>query len=191
MPITQDKNHIDQEELSQALMAAANRDREIAQTYGYRVKEIDTLEDEIIEKYANSSGLKLNSNPSLLDCIAAQTAGQAILNRVTEIELQSVRIATKLKAQREPIATAILNALGSSGSAESRRAKASGATEAANLLISLEEGLLVICETARKNIRSAIETASRAQTAIQHEVQYLDGAGVAKELIDQTRGKFN
>jgi hypothetical protein len=189
MPLPKDKENINLEQLDQALMSAAVIDKEIANTCSFRIKEIDVLEDEIIAT-ANSSNLKLSMNPSLLDCIQVQTAGQGILNRVTEVELQSIRIVTKIKAKREVVTNNVLNALGSSGSAESRRAKASSAVEVMNLLATLEEGLLLICETIRKNVKSSIDVASRAQTAIQHEVQYLDGSEIAQELINATRGKF-
>lgn len=186
MPITKEKDYIDQDALSDALMAAGNSDKKFSSEYGYRQNDIDALEDEII-KMANSPDLRLCNNPSLLECIAVQNAGQAMLNRLTEIELEAIRIETKLGSVREVMTNNILNVLGTSGSAESRKARATSAMMAVNHLLALEGGLLRICETARKNIASAINGASRAQTALQTEIQFLDGAEIAKELQQQAR----
>lgn len=190
MAIKRDESQINYEALEAALMTAASKDREMAQKYGYRVKEVDELEDKIISSFANTPEIRLGTNPSLLECINVQAFGQNLLNQLTEIELACIRISVKLSANREAIASNILNALGSAGSAESRRAKASSATEVLNLLLTIEEGLLRICDVARKNLQSAIGAASRAQTALQTEIQYLGGAELQMELQQATRGKL-
>lgn len=185
MPLKKDET-VNADELSSVLLHAAQRNAALGEKWGFRVEVIDALENELISS-ANDSKLKLSSNPSLLECITIQNHGQSSLNRLTEIELESMRIETVLSASQTALMNSILSVLGSNGSAESRKAKAYSAMETINLLLSLEQGLLRITDVVRKNLQSAIGTASRAQTALQHEIQYLGGADIAKELMDEFR----
>jgi len=178
---------IDDDILSAALHSARIKDKEMTVSFGHRVEEVDKLEDEIIKNYTNNHNIKLSSTPSLVECQMVMNSGQAMLNRITEIETQSIRIKTKITAIREAMLNGVLVALGSNGSAESRKAKAASVVESMNLLIALEEGLSVICDTVRRNVKNAIECASRCQSAITDEVKYLGGAEVAQLAIADTR----
>jgi len=178
------------EELEEALLTARKTQEQVIEKFEHRLKSVEDAEDEIISSYSNSPELNLGNNPSLLDCIQVQSFGQALLNRLTAIELEAIRTKSNLVNKRRPLQNAILGALGSSGSSETRRAKAEGATEVLNALIEREDGLLAICETVRKNILRAQDTASRSQTAIQHEIQYLNGTDVHSELVQSTRQKL-
>lgn len=181
------KPPVDDDALSKAFQLARVKDNEQMATYGYRIAEIDTLEDEIIDNYANNPSLKLSQTPSLTECQLVYNAGQKILNRITEIEAKSLKIKTKIAALRGIMLDNIIVALGTSGSADTRKANASKAVEQMNYLVALEEGLSTICDTVRKNIIRATDGASRNQSAISDEIKYLGGAEVAKAMIEETR----
>lgn len=187
MALGKQQQEIDGDALSTALEDARIKDKEVINSFGHRVDEIDKLEDEIIQNYTNNHNIRLSSTPSLVECQMVMNAGQAMLNRITEIETQSIRIKTKITAIREAMLNKVLVALGSSGSAESRKAKAASVVESMNLFVALEDGLSVICDTVRRNIKNAIECASRCQSAITDEVKYLGGAEIAKLAIEDTR----
>jgi hypothetical protein len=190
MPLDKDKNHVDMDMLEAAMMTARVKEKEIIEKYGYRIKEVDEQEDEIIENYANNPAMNLSKEPSLLECCVIQSTGQSYLNRITAIELSAMRVEAKLSAMQDALMNALRAAMGSAGSADSRAAKAAGCMESINLLLARERSLMRICENVRKNISGNISVASRVEKAIEIEVTHLDGQMVAKELQEETRRRF-
>lgn len=174
--------------LSQIMHQARKFDEQIANEYAGREDEIDTLEDEIIKNCTNSPDLKLQSVGNPINCQEIFAASTAMLGRVTEIYVASLRYLGKLRASRQTILDGLLPLM-QGGSADSREAKARGCMETINRLIALEESLVQICELTQKNIRTAQEMASRTLKAVEMDCVYFSGADALKGIVDSARQK--
>jgi len=165
---------------------ARKHDARVAEEYAGREDEIDELEDEIIKHYSNSPDLRM---PPVADPIACQgvfTSSVKMLGRITEIWNDALKNLAKLRATRATIMDALLPLM-SGGSADAREAKARACTETINRIIALEEGLVQICESTQKNIKSAQEMASRTLKTIELDLQYFNGAEALRGIVEANR----
>ena len=103
------------------------------------------------------------------------------LTRVATVETDSLKIENNLTANQDALNNAILKALGGSGSAESRKARAASAMPSLLLLIAIEEGCQSVCKSVRDQLSNVWNTASRTQTTIEIELKYL----VPKQLNEE------
>jgi hypothetical protein len=166
---------------------ARKYDANVALEYAGREEEIDKLEDEIIENYSNAKSLRFPGVPDPIACQEIFASSISMLGRITEIWNGSLKNLSKLKATRSTIMDALLPLI-SGGSADAREAKARSCTETINRIITLEEGLIQICESSQKNIKSAQEMASRTLKSIEYDLVYFNGAEALKNIIDANRG---
>jgi hypothetical protein len=179
----------DGEMLSKILVSAAKESDKVMETYAGREEEIDELEQEVINEYINSSDLRLPSTPDHIQIQVVLAATQRKLSRVTEIYTGAIRNVTKQKAVQNMLFNAILPLVPGTSS-EIRNAKTNDYTQGINYIIQLEEGLITICETAMKNLKTAQEIASRQLKAFELDLTYFDGASTFKAIVEASKKRY-
>ena len=188
MPLPKDKNHIDDEELNNVLQTARKANDEMLGRFGHRATSFNTESDEIIA--CKTSQLRLAIR-SFAECSRVMNTAQGYIERINEIELNSIKVQATLEATYNAIKNSILAVLGSAGSADSRIARAEGAMMNIVFLLDLEKGLQRICKSARETIDDAASNASRAQTGLEYELKYLDPRIVSQETLDAIKAVEN
>lgn len=176
------------EQLASVMGKAREYNDKIAQQFAGREEEIDEVENEIINNYTNNPDVRLSVIADHVQIQAVFANSQRMLSRVTEIYNGAIRNKSKLNAARQSLLDAILPLM-VGGSADAREAKARDCTESINYLIALEEGLIAICESTQKNLRSAQEMASRQLKAIEIDIQHFTGAETLKNIVIASKKK--
>jgi hypothetical protein len=179
----------DGEMLSKIMVSAAKESDKIMETYAGREEEIDELEQEIISEHINSNDLQLPSTPDHIQIQVVLATTQRKLSRVTEIYTGTIRNITKQKAVQNMLFNAILPLIQGTSS-EIRNAKANDCIQGINYLVALEEGLITICETAMKNLKTAQEIASRQLKAFELDLTYFDGASTFKAIVEASKKRY-
>ena len=169
--------------LNNIMHSARKYDTHMSEEYAGREDEIDAEEDEIISSYSNCDGLQLGSIADPIRCQEVFAYSVRILGRITEIYNGSLKNTSKLKAARQTLMDGLLPLM-TGGSASDREAKARNCMQTINHLVALEDGLITICESTMKNIKSAQDMASRQLKAIEMDIMYFGGqealANIAK-----------
>jgi len=174
--------------LSKVIAAARKENDSLMEQFADREEEIDELEKEIINEYTNSDDIKLASTPDHIQIQVVLAATQRKLSRVTEIYTGALRNITKQKATRNMLMNALLPLM-QGGSADIRNAKANDCTQGINYMIELEEGLINICETTMKNLKTAQEIASRQLKAFELDLTFFDGASTFSAMVAASKRK--
>ena len=173
------------------MSSARKHSDKLSESHAGRPNEIDELENEIIQNYINSDEVKLSQNPEPIQIQVVLANSQRMLSRVSEIHNYSIKSHAKLCAIRQMLLDAILPLM-TGGSADSREAKARSCTEFITYLIALEEGLIAICESTQKNLKSVQEMASRQLKCVELDITYFNGAETLKNIVAASRKKnFN
>lgn len=168
---------------------AAKESDKLIEAFEGRAEEIDELEQEVISEHINSQDLRLSATPDHIQIQVVLATAQRKLSRVTEIYTGAIRNVTKQKAVKNMLQNALLPMM-QGGSSDIRMAKTNDCTQGINYLIELEEGLITICETAMKNLKTAQEIASRQLKAFELDLTYFDGASTFKAIVEASKRRY-
>lgn len=176
----------DVEELARQIEKAHQHTQVIIKKYQGREQEIDALEDEIIKNHINPPDTFLKSLPDHVQIQGVLANAQKHLSRVAEIYAESLKNYSYLSAVKNVLYNSLLPVM-QGGSADVRNSKAENCTDYINFLIEIEKGLINVCETSMKNMKSVQESASRQLKGFEFDLVHFNGAETFKARVIKSK----